>query len=288
MSRNTENPHPPPRGGDLFAELVEVMRKLRTPVSGCPWDLEQSFETIAPYTIEEAYEVADAIERRDFGDLKLELGDLLFQSVFHAQMAAEAGLFDIDDVVRGIVDKMVARHPHVFGDAEIASAADQTAAWEKMKDDERASRGAGAADRPSAMDDVANALPALMRAQKLTKRAARVGFDWPSHHEVIEKLHEELGELLEAADPKSQTPDNVTEELGDILFVCANLCRKLDVDAEDALRAGNRKFERRFRAMEILALENGKAFNELSLDQQEALWHTVKAAERAAKSDHGR
>lgn len=284
MSKDTESPPPPPRSIDAFSELVEVMRKLRTPVSGCPWDLEQTFATIAPYTIEEAYEVADAIERRDYGDLKLELGDLLFQSVFHAQIAADEGLFDIDDVVRGIVDKMVARHPHVFGNAEIGSAADQTAAWERMKEDERAGRGSRATGRPSAMDDVANALPALMRAQKLTRRAARVGFDWPSHHEVIEKLHEELGELLEAADPKSETPDNVTEELGDILFVCANLCRKLNVDAEDALRAGNRKFEKRFRAMELLALEGGTIFSELSLDQQEALWQKVKAAERGVRT----
>lgn len=260
------------------------MRRLRTPDSGCPWDLEQTFATIAPYTIEEAYEVADAIERRDFADLRLELGDLLFQSVFHAQIAADEGLFDIDDVVRGIVDKMISRHPHVFGDAEIGSAADQTVAWEEMKDDERALRGAESDEHPSALDDVANALPALMRAQKLTKRAARAGFDWPSHHEVIEKLHEELGELLEAADPKSGAPDNVAEELGDILFVCANLCRKLGVDAENALRSGNRKFERRFRAMEILALENGTVFKELSLDQQEALWQKVKATERTGRT----
>jgi nucleoside triphosphate diphosphatase len=255
------------------------MARLRTPGTGCPWDMEQTFETIAPYTIEEAYEVADAIQRRDMGELKSELGDLLFQSVFHARMAEEAGHFDIDDVVRSLVAKMVDRHPHVFGDASIDSAEAQTGAWEVMKAAERAQK---ATDGPgSALDGVALALPALMRAEKLTKRAGRVGFDWPSPEPVLDKLQEEIGELKEAiAEPK---PDqaHIAEELGDMLFVVANLCRKLGVDPEEALRGANAKFAKRFAGMEELARSRGQDFASLSLDEQEDLWIAVKVAERA-------
>ena len=258
------------------------MARLRTPGAGCPWDVEQTFRTIAPYTIEEAYEVADAIQRNDMGDLKGELGDLLFQSVFHARMAEEAGAFTIDDVIRGLVDKMVARHPHVFGDASIDSADAQTGAWEVMKAAERAQKASGQTkDRPvSALDGVALGLPALMRAEKLTKRAGRVGFDWPSPEPVLEKLHEEIGELREAIAAPKRDQAHVAEELGDMLFVVANLCRKLSVDPEEALRAANAKFQKRFSGMEELARARGQDFASLTLDQQEALWTEVKAAQR--------
>ena len=269
-----------PRTGEPFRDLVALMARLRTPGTGCPWDVEQTFETIAPYTIEEAYEVADAIQRRDMGDLKGELGDLLFQSVFHARMAEEAGAFDIDGVIHSLVDKMIARHPHVFGDAAIDSAEAQTGAWEVMKAAERAQK---AKDGPvSALDGVALGLPALMRAEKLTKRAGRVGFDWPSPEPVLDKLHEEIGELKEAIAKPQRDQAHVAEELGDMLFVVANLCRKLSVDPEEALRAANAKFVKRFSGMEELARSRGIDFASLSLDEQEALWVEVKAAERKA------
>jgi len=255
------------------------MARLRDPVSGCPWDLAQTFATIAPYTIEEAYEVADAIERNDMGELKGELGDLLFQSVFHARIAEEAGHFDIDDVVRGLVAKMVERHPHVFGSATIADADAQTGAWETMKAAERARKAEGGAS--SAIDGVAMGLPALMRAEKLAKRAARVGFDWPSPEPVLHKLQEEIQELEEAIAAPVRDEAHVAEELGDILFVVANLCRKLSVDPEEALRAANSKFGKRFRAMERLARLRGQDFAALPLEEQEALWTAVKTAERS-------
>ncbi|MDP3735746.1 MAG: nucleoside triphosphate pyrophosphohydrolase [Hyphomonadaceae bacterium] len=267
-----------PRTSEPFRDLVALMARLRTPGAGCPWDVEQTFDTIAPYTIEEAYEVADAIQRRDMADLKGELGDLLFQSVFHARMAEEAGAFDIDDVVRSLVDKMIARHPHVFGDASVDSAEAQTGAWEVMKAAERAEK---AKDGPvSALDGVALGLPALMRAEKLTKRAGRVGFDWPSPEPVLDKLAEEIGELKEAIEQPKPDQAHVAEELGDILFVVANLCRKLSVDPEEALRAANAKFQKRFSGMEGLAQSRGLDFASLTLDEQEALWTDVKAAER--------
>jgi MazG family protein len=256
------------------------MARLRTPGTGCPWDIEQTFETIAPYTIEEAYEVADAIQRRDMAELRSELGDLLFQSVFHARMAEEAGHFDIYDVVRGLVDKMVDRHPHVFGNAAIDSAEAQTGAWEVMKAAERDRK--AKSGPASALDGVALALPALVRAEKLTKRAGRVGFDWPSPEPVLDKLQEEIGELKEAIAEPSRDQAHVAEELGDILFVVANLCRKLGVEPEEALRSANAKFVKRFRGMEELAWSRGQDFTQLSLDEQEALWIDVKAAERAS------
>ncbi len=271
--------HSLPSSGDAWRDLVTLMARLRTPETGCAWDIEQTFQTIAPYTIEEAYEVADAIERGDMGELKGELGDLLFQSVFHARMAEEAGHFNIDDVVRSLVDKMVDRHPHVFGDKVIHSAEAQVGAWEVMKAAEREKK---AKDGPvSALDGVALALPALMRAEKLTKRAGRVGFDWPSPEPVLEKLQEEIGELEEAIARPERDQAHVAEELGDMLFVVANLCRKLSVDPEEALRGANAKFVKRFHGMEELARSRGLDFAALSLDEQEALWVEVKKAHRA-------
>jgi ATP diphosphatase len=271
-----------PSGGDPWRDLVALMARLRTPGTGCPWDIEQTFETIAPYTIEEAYEVADAIERGDMAGLREELGDLLFQSVFHARMAEEGGHFDIHDVVRDLVVKMVARHPHVFGEASIDGASGQAAAWEAMKDAERARKSAGR--KVSALDGVALGLPALMRAEKLTKRAGRVGFDWPGPAQVLAKLEEEIGELQEALGAPLQDQDHIREELGDMLFVVANLCRKLAVDPEVALRLANQKFVRRFQGMEAIAAERGEAFAALSLEQQEELWGEVKVRERAARA----
>jgi nucleoside triphosphate diphosphatase len=268
-----------PSSGDPFRDLVALMARLRDPKTGCPWDGAQTFATIAPYTIEEAYEVADAIERNDMSELKGELGDLLFQSVFHARMAEEAGHFDIDDVVRSLVAKMVERHPHVFGSVAIADADAQAGAWETMKAAERARKAHDGP--PSSIDGVALGLPALMRAEKLAKRAARVGFDWPSPEPVFQKLQEEIRELEEAIAAPARDQAHVAEELGDILFVVANLCRKLSVDAEEALRAANSKFGKRFRAMEALAQARGQVFAALSLDEQEALWTAVKTSERS-------
>jgi len=270
---------PLPPSEDPWVDLVALMARLRDPKAGCPWDLEQTFATIAPYTIEEAYEVADAIERNDMAELKGELGDLLFQSVFHARMAEEAGHFDIHDVVRTLVGKMIDRHPHVFGSATIADADAQVGAWEAMKAAERAAKAAGG--QASAIDGVALGLPALMRAEKLTKRAARVGFDWPSAEPVLEKLQEEIGELEEAIAAPKRDEAHIAEELGDILFVVANLCRKLSVDPEVALRNANSKFGKRFRAMEAMAAAQGVDFAGLTLDQQEALWVAVKKIERS-------
>jgi ATP diphosphatase len=267
-----------PSSGDPWRDLVTLMARLRTPGTGCPWDIEQTFDTIAPYTIEEAYEVADAIQKRDMGELKSELGDLLFQSVFHARMAEEAGHFSINDVVQSLVDKMVYRHPHVFGDKVIHSADAQTGAWEVMKAAERAKK---VKEGPiSALDGVALALPALMRAEKLTKRAGRVGFDWPSPEPVFEKLQEEIGELEEAIAAPVKDQAHIAEELGDMLFVVANLCRKLSVDPEEALRNANAKFVKRFSGMEALARSRGQDFASLTLDEQEALWVDVKKSER--------
>ena len=275
---DTAPPSPPKRYGEAgaaFARLLEIMVRLRTPETGCPWDLEQDFSTIAPYTIEEAYEVADAIARGEMGELRDELGDLLFQVAFHSQMADEAGAFTAADVAEAIATKMVRRHPHVFDQPDDRDADGQTVAWEEMKAAERAARGA---DR-SVLDDVALALPALMRAEKLQKRAARVGFDWATPEPIFEKLAEETDELKAAL--ASGDADEIAEEMGDMLFVCANLSRRVGVDPEVALRAANAKFERRFRAMESLARERGEVFAELDLDAQEALWQSVKTREKA-------
>lgn len=259
-----------PKGG--LPRLRAIMACLRDPDIGCPWDIAQDFASIAPYTIEEAYEVADAIEREAWDELRGELGDLLFQSVFHAQMASEAGHFDLDDVIGAISDKMVARHPHVFGDASRdKSAEQQTIDWEALKARER-----GPA---RVLDGVALGLPALMRAVKLQKRAARVGFDWPSTDQVVAKIAEEAAELVEARD--ELTKDEVTEEFGDLLFVMANLARHLEVDPEAALRAANAKFTRRFQRIEDWLAEAGRTPAQSDLDEMDALWNRAKAEEKA-------
>ena len=264
-----------PDGG--MPRLLEIMRRLRDPDTGCPWDIEQNFATIAPYTIEEAHEVADAIERAAWNELRAELGDLLFQSVFHAQMAQEAGLFAFDDVVKTIADKMVARHPHVFGDeSRDKSAEQQTLDWERIKAAERAGKA-----ETGVLDGVAAGLPALTRALKLQNRAARVGFDWPSTDEVIDKIAEEARELVEARE--EMTEAEVFEEFGDLLFVVANLARHLKVDPESALRAANAKFTRRFRAIEAALAERGKRPEDSDLAEMDALWDAAKAAEKARR-----
>ena len=249
------------------------MARLRDPQAGCAWDLEQTFATIAPYTVEEAYEVADAIERADMRDLKEELGDLLLQVVFHSRMAEECGVFDFDDVAETITAKMVRRHPHVFGAATIRTAAEQTRAWEEVKAAERAAKGAGW------LDAVATTLPALTRAVKLSARAARVGFVWPTVAEIMAKLREEVAELeVEVANGQSAA---VRAELGDVLFVCANIARALEIDPEDALRATNAKFVRRFGHIERRLAERGREPASSSLAEMDALWDEAKDAERA-------
>ncbi|MCE0504582.1 nucleoside triphosphate pyrophosphohydrolase [Roseivivax sp. GX 12232] len=261
-----------PEGG--MPRLLAIMAALRDPEAGCPWDVEQDFDTIAPYTIEEAYEVADAIERADWGDLKGELGDLLFQSVFHAQIAQDRGLFDFDDVANAIADKMVARHPHVFGaESNAKSAEQQTRDWEAVKAAERAARA-----ETGVLEGVARGLPALTRAVKLQNRAARVGFDWPSTEEVIDKMIEEAQELREAEDAAHRE-----EEFGDLMFVMANLARHLKIDPEAALRAANAKFERRFGAVEAGLRARGKSPAESDLAEMDALWDAAKLREKAAR-----
>lgn len=262
-----------PNGG--MPRLLEIMRRLRDPATGCPWDIEQDFDSIAPYTIEEAYEVADAIARKDWPELEGELGDLLLQTVYHTQMGSEAGHFSFASVVRNIADKMVARHPHVFGDeSRNKSAADQVQDWEKIKAAERAGKA-----QIRTLDGVAIGLPALMRAVKLQKRAARVGFDWPDTGHVLDKIVEEAGELVEARETLGQT--EIAEEFGDLLFVVANLARHLNVDPEEALRAANAKFTRRFAAVEDALAKRGKTPAESDLAEMDALWDQVKAAEKA-------
>ena len=248
------------------------MARLRDPVSGCEWDCAQDFASIAPYTIEEAYEVADAIERNDLPALREELGDLLLQVVFHSRMAEESGHFAFADVAAAISDKLEARHPHIFGD-DADSGERQIDRWEKLKAAERTASGA-----TGALDGVALSLPALMRAEKLQKRAARVGFDWPDPQGPADKLREEMAELDQASEAEK------VEEAGDLLFAAVNLVRAYGIASEDALRAANRKFERRFRFMEELAAQQGKSFPELSLDDQEALWQAVKTSERGETS----
>ena len=267
--------------GDI-RRLIDIMARLRDPDHGCPWDLQQDFSSIAPYTVEEAYEVADAIDRGDMDDLREELGDLLLQVVFHSRMAQEAGHFAFADVVEAISDKMVGRHPHVFGGAEVADAAAQTREWEEHKRREREARGETDA---SALAGISRGMPEWMRAVKLQQRAARSGFDWPGPAPVIEKLHEEIGEVQTELEAVADDPGDAAarvrleEEIGDLLFVAANLARHAQVDVGSALRRANLKFERRFRAMEALAAAEGTALPELPLDALEAYWRRVKEQE---------
>jgi ATP diphosphatase len=267
-------PHPDPDRGDGAAVegLVAIMARLRDPAGGCPWDLEQDFDSIAPYTLEEAHEVAEAIARRDMPELRDELGDLLFQVVYHARMAEEAGAFRFGDVVRAISDKMVRRHPHVFGDeSRDKSAQQQTVDWERIKAAERAAR----ADAAGVLEGVALALPALTRAVKLQARAARVGFDWPDAGAVLAKIAEEAKELVEARD--AGRADFVAEEYGDLMFVMANLARHLGIDAEAALRGANAKFTRRFEAIEAALAAEGRTPAQSDLAEMDALWDAAKA-----------
>jgi ATP diphosphatase len=269
-----------PKAGEPMSRLLAVMAKLRDPAGGCPWDRAQTFRTIAPYTIEEAYEVADAIAKGDMGGLKDELGDLLFQVVFHSRMAQEAKLFDFNLVAQGIVDKMLRRHPHVFGSETVRDAGEQTVAWEQHKAAERAARGKNAA--ASVLDDVATALPAATRAVKLQARAAQAGFDWPDVSSVLKKVEEEIIELCQAIDGNS-SGDTAFEELGDVWFALTNVARRLSIDPETALRHANAKFERRFRRVEALLREAGKSVWQSNLAEMDALWDQVKREERDSR-----
>ena len=258
-----------------LSHLLAIMARLRDERHGCPWDREQNFSTIAPYTIEEAYEVADAITRGDMAALKDELGDLLFQVVFHARMAEEAGLFTFDDIAAAIAEKMLRRHPHVFGGAEISSSAAQSDAWEQHKQAERQARARQTRQPDSILDGVALALPALLRAVKVQARAARIGFDWPDASAVFAKLEEEIIEVRAALD-RDADRQALEDEMGDVLFTAANLARKLDIDAEAALRRATAKFERRFRRVEELASARATG---TGLEALEALWREVKREE---------
>lgn len=269
MTDPTDSKAPP------MARLLAVMAKLRDPVAGCAWDVEQSFDTIAPYTIEEAYEVADAIAKKDMAALREELGDLLFQVVFHARMAEEAGAFSFGDVVQAVTDKMIRRHPHVFGDADVKTADAQTAAWEEHKRKERLEKGGGL------MDDVPVTFPALTRAFKLQKRAASIGFDWSERQGILDKITEEIGELEEAYTAGAPR-EKLQDELGDILFVVANLARFHGVQPEEALRGTNTKFLRRFSFIEQHARSTGRSLPDLTLVEMEELWQAAKQTEPSA------
>ena len=261
-------------------DLLAIMARLRDPDNGCPWDVEQSFETIVPYTIEEAYEVADAVDRRNYADLCDELGDLLLQVVFHARMAEEAGHFRFDDVVAAICNKMVTRHPHVFAQAKADTADEVLSNWDAIKRRER--EAAGEEDR-SALAGIARGLPEWQRATKLQKRAAKVGFDWPDVDPVFDKLHEEIDEVR-AEFVAGADPARLTDEIGDVLFVCTNLARHAHVEVSTALRQANAKFERRFRRLEAIAAEAGETLQGQSLEQQEYLWQQAKREERSAQT----
>lgn len=251
--------------------LIDIVARLRDPENGCPWDIEQDFKTIAPHTIEEAYEVADAIEREDFADLKSELGDLLLQVAFHSQMASEQNRFDFDDVCRTISDKLVHRHPHVFGEATANTADEVLSAWENIKADERADK-----SQAGLLDDVPRGFPALLRAQKLQKRAARIGLDWEAVEPVLAKLLEEIEELCDVLATESSNYERLQDELGDLLFSAVNLARHLKVDAEEALRVSNNKFEARVRRMEELARSDGQSLAQLDSERLDQLWEASK------------
>ena len=258
-------------------ELIGVMERLRDPVNGCPWDIDQNFDTIAPFTLEEAYEVVDAIERRDMDDLKNELGDLLLQVVYHAQMACELGEFDFDDVANASAKKMVLRHPHVFKNKSIASASEQTDAWEEQKESERSL--SSQPDANSTLGGIAKSFPALLRAYKLQKRAARVNFDWPTVEGALDKLKEEIEELeVEITSTnKSKNREAVFEEIADVIFSAANVARKMDIDPEAALRKGNKKFEKRFQYVEKMLFSDGKKPKDATLEEMQYYWQEAKA-----------
>ena len=256
-----------------FDDLINVMEELRTPETGCPWDLEQSFETILPYTLEEAYEVADAIDRGSMKDLREELGDLLLQSVYHAQMASEDGHFTMQDVVHDITVKMISRHPHVFGDTTANSAQDVNVIWDVQKSKEKPNK-----SEPSALDGVTQSLPSLLKAQKLQTKAAKVGFEWNNPVDVLDKLEEEIAEMRAAI--ANNDKENQEEELGDIMFLLANYARMLDIHAEEAARKCNVKFERRFRGLEKEIIGHGIALKDASFEQKIEAWNNQKAKER--------
>jgi nucleoside triphosphate diphosphatase len=294
MRRRMAGPKPPQ--GKTLQDLRDVMRALRTPGTGCPWDLEQTFDTIAPYTLEEAYEVTDAIARKDLADLREELGDLLLQAVYHAQMAEEAGAFTLDDVIAGITTKMIRRHPHVFGDEAARTAGVAKGFWEKIKAEEKAEKAAARAAlglppkrAGSLLDDVPVGMAGLTRAIKLQAKAAKVGFDWPSLAPVFDKMREELAEL--EAELKSATPlqhsgyagSAIEDEFGDLLFVMANVARHMEIDPEAALRRTNEKFIRRFNKIETALAARGKTPAESTLQEMDALWDEIKAAEKSAR-----
>ncbi len=260
-----------------ISRLLEIMAALRNKDGGCPWDLEQDFMSIRNYTIEEAYEVADAVERGDFDDLREELGDLLLQPVFHAQMAAEENRFDFGDVVQSITEKLIRRHPHVFGEQAARDAGGAKARWDDVKEDERAKKAAKRDSEPSVIDDVPMVLPALARAEKLTKRAAKVGFDWPDIPAVLAKVTEELDELQAAANDKHRH-----EEMGDLLFAIANLARHMNIDPEAALRDANAKFTRRFHYVEDRARADGIAMKDAGLDRLDLYWNEIRAADKTS------
>ncbi len=264
-------------------KLIEIMKRLRDPETGCPWDIEQTFQTIAPYTIEEAYEVEEAIAAKDMPALKDELGDLLLQVVFHARIAEEAGHFDFSDIVDGVCEKMTRRHPHVFADASIEGAEAQTAAWETHKATERTEKANKKGEVPSVLDGVALGLPALLRAVKLQKRAARVGFDWPSASFVLDKIREESDELAVEMAKQAESGSvsaEMEEEFGDLMFVYANLARHMKIDPEASLRSANKKFERRFHYIEHELARENKDIADATLKEMDALWDEAKASEK--------
>jgi len=268
----------PPHMKSKIKQLIEIVEDLRHPETGCPWDKEQTFETIAPYTIEEAYEVFDAIKNKDPDSLKDELGDLLFQIVFYAQMSKEKGGYDFEDIAQEIANKMVQRHPHVFENTRSLTLEDQTMAWENQKAFERSDN----LDQNGALDGVALALPALIRAQKLQKRAARVGFDWQDIEPVMKKIREELDEVTDALNSQANI-DHIAEEIGDLLFSCVNLARHTKIDAEQALMAANDKFQQRFQFIELLLNDRGKNVEECSLEELEKFWNEAKSKESTLK-----
>lgn len=260
-------------------QLIEIMKALRDPRSGCPWDLEQDFQSLIPYTIEEAYEVADAIERNDTDDIKNELGDLLFQIVFYSQLASEQHGFNFDDVALTISEKLTRRHPHVFGDAKVKTSAEQSKEWEKIKQQEREAKSRNKNTDLSILDDVSRTLPSLMRSEKLQKRAAQEGFDWPNIQDVMEKVNEELNEVQHELDAEIQDKTKIEDEIGDLFFSCINLSRHAGLDAEQCVRKANLKFERRFRALESIAKNKMQNINNMTINELEALWQEVKTQE---------